>query len=142
MKLIEVRFGNLKCSLCGKEIQVGGKAWYHNSTKVKLVFCVECGGDNVGQAVRSWMLARLAEKALKIAEAADLLQHARQNRTVPSDTISELERHLQKDASLVETTTEKLHQLPTWELVEKVDTFVWNLSHIDTAEEVFRWCRK
>jgi len=142
MKLIKVRFGKMKCALCGKEIEVGQKAWYHNSTKVRLVFCAACGGNDVGEAIRSWMLTRLAEKALKIAEAADLLQQARQNKTLSLDTISHLERHLQNESLLVETTTEKLHQLSTHEVVEKLDTFAWNLVHIDTAEEVFRWCRR
>jgi hypothetical protein len=85
------------------------------------------------------MLAKLAASAIKIAEAAALLDEARQQgRIIPSALLLRLER----EAEVVETTTEKLHQLSAQELVEKLDNFARNISHIDTASEVFRWCRR
>jgi hypothetical protein len=136
MKKITVKFGNLKCAGCGREVKVGESAWYHNSPHIKLTFCTDCAGEEVGQAVRSWMLAQLAASAILIAEAASLLEEARQQgRIISSVLLSRLER----EAELVETTTERIHQLSARELVENLDTFARNLLRLDAAEEVGRW---
>jgi hypothetical protein len=138
MKKITVKFGNLKCAGCGREVKVGENAWYHNSPHIRITFCHECAGEDVGQAVRSWMLAKLAASAIKIAEAASLLKEARQQgRIIPSALLSRLER----EAEVVETTTARLHQLPNRELVENLDTFARNLLRLDAAEEAGRWYR-
>jgi hypothetical protein len=84
------------------------------------------------------MLAKLAASAIKIAEAASLLDEARQQgRIIPSALLSRLER----EAEVVETTTAELYQLSSRELVEKIDTFAHNLLRLDAAEEAGRWYR-
>jgi hypothetical protein len=84
------------------------------------------------------MLAQLAASAIKIAEAASLLREARQQgRIIPSALLSRLER----EVGVVETTTERLHQLSARELVENLDTFARNLLRLSAAEEVRRWYR-